>query len=165
MPPTDRPDPATTPTAARDDGAAAGRPITVATDGSALGNPGPGGWAWVRTDGSSEGYGYGGDRTTNNAMELTAIAAALRAHPTGPITIISDSRYAIDCVTKWVHGWRRRGWRTAAGSPVANRELVETIVGLAASRDVTYQWVRGHAGHPANERADTLARNAATNRR
>jgi ribonuclease HI len=135
--------------------------VTVATDGSALGNPGPGGWAWVRSDRSAQSSGESDGRTTNNAMELTAIAAALRAHPDVDVVIESDSQYAINCVT-WAHGWAKRGWVTKDNKPVANRALVEEIVRLSHGRRVDYRWVRGHDGHAGNERADMLARNAAT---
>jgi ribonuclease HI len=141
---------------------APGTPLTVATDGSALGNPGPGGWAWVRADRTVESSGEAAARTTNNAMELAAIAAALRAHPGVALVIESDSQYAINCVTRWAHGWARRGWVTKDNKPVANRELIEEILALSAGRSVEYRWVRGHDGHVANERADMLARNAAT---
>jgi ribonuclease HI len=93
-------------------------------------------------------------------MELAAIRAALRALR-GDVEVLSDSRYAIDCVTKWVYGWRKSGWVTSSGSPVANRELVEDIVALCQGRTVEFTWVRGHSGHRANERADALARQAA----
>lgn len=141
-------------------------PLIVACDGSSLGNPGPGGWAWAASD---TVYGAGGaDHTTNNAMELTAVAEALRTLPDDqPLVLICDSRYVIDSVTRWIHGWRRNGFRTKAGSPIANRELIEAIDTLLRNRPapVRFEWVRGHTGHPLNETADRLARNEATLRR
>lgn len=135
--------------------------LAVATDGSALGNPGPGGWAWAVDDDSWAAGGV--PHTTNNIMELTAIREALAAtaHLGVPVEIQADSSYCIDALTKWIHGWRRRNWRTASGSPVANRDLIEEIGGLLEGRQVRFVWVRGHAGHAANEHADARARAAA----
>lgn len=103
-------------------------------------------------------------RATNNQMELTAIREALLNAPetATEILIRSDSRYSIDALTKWVHGWRRRGWKTADGKDVANRELIEEILVLSATRRVRYEWVRGHDGDEWNEAADAHARGAAT---
>lgn len=140
----------------------------IYTDGSALGNPGPGGWGWWIDDAAcASGSETGTDptftpvRTTNNRMELAAIAHALAANP-GPVEIVTDSTYSRDALTRWVHGWRRRGWKTAAGAPVKNRDLIEPLAGLIASRDVTITWVKGHATSHGNHRADALARDAAT---
>ena len=138
------------------------RPVQVATDGSALGNPGPGGWGWCV---DSRRQASGGERhTTNNIMELVAIREALVANP-GPLEILTDSQYAINCLTKWLPGWRRRGWKTSSGTPVKNKDLIVEIAGLLAGRAVTFTWVRGHNGHPLNEAADLLARTAAEARR
>lgn len=132
---------------------------TVATDGSALGNPGPGGWGWV----SSEGFWGGGNAllATNNQMELHAILDLLQHAPSDVSLIIqADSRYAIDCLTKWVWGWRKKGWKTASGEPVKNKDLVEAIMKELARRrnKPTFEWVKGHNGHKLNELADTTAR-------
>ena len=138
----------------------------IYTDGSALGNPGPGGWGWWIPDGRCDavtepaGTGVAAGKTTNNRMELQAIAAAL-ATVDGPIEIVSDSTYARDCLTRWVHGWRRRGWTTAAGKPVKNRDLIEPLAAAIAVRDVTFTWVKGHTGNLGNEAADELAYHAA----
>ena len=133
-------------------------PVQVATDGACLGNPGPGGWAWTTglTDAS-------GDQqvTTNQEMELRAILEALRAHPDQAIVILTDSQYAIDCVTTWLPGWRRRGWRTSAGRPVKHQPIIEAIAAELDRRTVQLVKVPGHAGHPLNERADRLAAAAA----
>jgi ribonuclease HI len=134
--------------------------LTVAVDGSCLGNPGPGGWAWYL---DQHNWQAGGLRdTTNNAAELTAIAAALAAIPGDqPVVFAADSRYAIDACTTWVPGWQRRGWRTSSNTPVANGELIRRIVDALDGRDVRFTWVRGHAGHHLNESADRAARAAA----
>lgn len=144
---------------------------TIYTDGSALGNPGPGGWGWWIDDTRCAlGSETGGDpsftprRTTNNRMELAAIAAALEAVD-GPVEIVTDSTYARDALTKWVHGWKRRGWKTASGGPVKNRDLIEPLARVLATRDVTFTWVKGHATSHGNNRADELARQAATRQR
>lgn len=136
--------------------------IKIATDGSAIGNPGPGGWAWVRLDGTAYGEGKADGKTTNNIMELWAVRAALRAHRGKDLEILTDSKYVIQSVTQWVHGWRKKGWKTAAGTPVANRELIEEIVDICETQRVQFTWVKGHSGHQANERADELARRAAS---
>jgi ribonuclease HI len=141
--------------------AAAAAPLIVATDGSCLRNPGPGGWCWYADDGS---WAAGGEAdTTNNRMELTAVAMLFEVVPTGrPVHVVADSSYVIDALTKWRHGWKRRGWRTASGEPVKNRDLMERLDELMAAHAPTFEWVRGHDGHPANEAADVRARAAAT---
>ena len=143
-------------------GVVPGPELVIYTDGSCLGNPGPGGWAWA----CELGWGSNGAmRTTNNAMELLAILEALgAAHAVGArhVSIWTDSRYAIDALTKWVHGWRKRGWKNAQGNPVANREVIEEIVELHAHVRAEYNWVPGHKGHHWNERVDDLARRQAT---
>lgn len=148
--------------------------IVVATDGSCLKNPGPGGWAAAVVIGDrwadAERWVAGSERhTTNNAMELTAIAATLHAfrdHP-GELVIVTDSRYAIDALTKWVKGWKRRGWRTGKNEPVKNQEEIQLADALLehrrrAGHGTSFRWVRGHAGHEANEFVDDRARRAAT---
>jgi ribonuclease HI len=141
----------------RDAGAA---PIIVATDGSCLTNPGPGGWCWYSTDSSWAAGGVA--HTTNNQMELSAVLEALTALPSNrPLVIRADSSYTIDACTKWIHGWRRRGWRTSQGGPVKNRDVIEAIDGALAGRSVQFEWVKGHAGHALNEAADARCRAAA----
>lgn len=140
-------------------------PVIVYCDGSALGNPGPGGWCWYRSADCWMGEGFFSP-VTNNAMELAALADLLRQAPRAtPLLVRMDSRYAIDCVTKWAFSWRRNNWRKADGSPIANRELIEEIFSLRAGRDVTLEWVRAHAGEPGNEAADTKARALASRAR
>jgi ribonuclease HI len=134
------------------------RPVQVATDGACKGNPGPGGWAW--TTGLTDDSG-GQHVTTNQEMELRAILEALRAHPDQAIVILTDSQYAIDCVTTWLPGWRRRGWRTSARRPVKHQPTIKAIAAELDRRTVQLVKVPGHAGHPLNERADRLAAAAA----
>lgn len=139
--------------------------IVAYTDGACSGNPGPGGWGVVMQarDGErviKERELSGGEaQTTNNRMELTAALEALRAlgKPTA-VRIVTDSTYVRDGITKWVHGWKRNGWKTAAKKPVKNAELWQALDEAARAHDVTWDWVKGHAGHPENERADELAR-------
>lgn len=135
--------------------------LVVATDGSCLRNPGPGGWCWYVDDAC---WAAGGElETTNNRMELEAVASLLeRTDKATPLVILADSRYVIDICESWRHGWRRRGWKTADGSPVKNRDLVERIDALLTGRTVVFEHVYGHTGHALNERADTIARAAAT---
>lgn len=133
--------------------------ITAATDGSALGNPGPAGWAWVTTDGTQDWASA--KRSTNNRMELTAVLELLRHHADQPLLIQSDSQYVINVFTKWLRTWRERGMKTARRKPVENTDLIEQIAALLEDTDVKWEWVRGHDGHPLNEHADTLARHAA----
>ncbi len=133
--------------------------ITVSTDGSCLRNPGGAiGWAWANHDGTSASGGA--PSGTNQVAELTAVLEAVRAHPgPEPLRIEADSQYAIKCSSEWVHGWRRRGWRTASGGPVQNLALVQAIDQAIRERTgpVTFSWVRGHRGDRFNERADELA--------
>lgn len=132
----------------------------VATDGSCLGNPGPGGWAWASQDGRSASGGHAA--TTNNLMELRAVYEALRAHDrTVPLLIQADSMYAINVFTQWLPGWIVNGWRTGAKKPVQNREAIELIAAELETRDVQWEHVRGHAGHALNEKVDALARREA----
>ena len=135
--------------------------ITAAADGSALGNPGPNGWAWYIDDAN---WAAGGSpHGTNNQGELQAVLELLRATATADekLVIECDSRYVIDSVTKWMPGWKRRGWRKADGAPVLNRELLEGIDEALRGREVRFEWVKGHAGHPLNEAADERANAAA----
>jgi ribonuclease HI len=139
-------------------------PIIVFTDGAAKGNPGPGGWGAVVVvpDQRVTELGGGSPHTTNNKMELSGAIAALRhveGQP-GPVAIYTDSTYVIQGITQWVWGWRRRGWKTAQGGDVLNRDLWEELSGLAGARargDLDWRWVRGHAGTPGNERVDEIA--------
>ncbi|WP_309103347.1 ribonuclease H [Microbacterium sp.] len=135
--------------------------IIAAADGSALGNPGPNGWAWYIDD---DTWAAGGSpHGTNNQGELQAVLELLRATAgiDEKLIIECDSRYVIDSVTKWMPGWKRRGWRKADGAPVLNRELLEGIDEAIRGRDVEFSWVKGHAGHPLNEAADERANAAA----
>ena len=133
--------------------------ITVSTDGSCLRNPGgPIGWAWANHDGTSASGGA--TSGTNQIAELTAVLEAVIAHPgPEPLRIEADSQYAIKCSSEWVHGWRRKGWRTASGGPVQNLALIQAIDRAITERTgpVTFSWVRGHRGDRFNERADELA--------
>ena len=135
------------------------------TDGSCLGNPGRGGWAAILTFGSSEKELSGGyARTTNNRMEIMGALFALEAL-TEPCTVIlfTDSRYLCDAVgKKWLASWLKNGWKTAAKKPVKNRDLWERLLPLLSHHTVSFRWLEGHAGHPQNERADTVARAAAS---
>ncbi len=134
-------------------------PVVIYTDGACKGNPGPGGWgAWLRY-GEHEKELFGGEAsTTNNRMELTAVieALALLKRRT-EVAIYTDSNYVKDGITSWIHGWKKRGWRTADNKPVKNIELWQRLDALAAQHQVKWHWVRGHAGDPGNERADELA--------
>lgn len=135
--------------------------IIAAADGSALGNPGPNGWAWYIDD---DRWAAGGSpHGTNNQGELRAVLELLRATAESDEKLIieCDSKYVIDSVTKWMPGWKRRGWRKADGAPVLNRDLLEGLDEAMRGRDVTFTWVKGHAGHPLNEAADERANAAA----
>ena len=135
------------------------------TDGACSGNPGPGGWGVVlqAVENSTlvrERELKGGEaETTNNRMELMAAITALEtlSRPSR-ITIVTDSSYVMDGLTKWIHGWKRNGWKTASKKPVKNVELWQRLDAAQATHDVAWEWVKGHAGHPQNERADELAR-------
>ncbi|WP_102193820.1 ribonuclease H family protein [Microbacterium aurantiacum] len=135
--------------------------ITAAADGSALGNPGPNGWAWYIDD---ENWAAGGSpHGTNNQGELQAVLELLRATAGSDekLVIECDSKYVIDSITKWMPGWKRKGWRKSDGGPVLNRELMEALDVEIRGRDIEFQWVKGHAGHPLNEAADERANAAA----
>ncbi|MCC5986749.1 MAG: ribonuclease HI [Pararhodobacter sp.] len=139
------------------------------TDGACSGNPGPGGWG-VLMRAISRGRVVrqrelkGGEAlTTNNRMELMAAIMALETlNRPSAITITTDSAYVKDGITKWLHGWKRNGWRTAAKKPVKNADLWQRLDAAQARHDVTWQWIKGHAGHEENERADELAREGMT---
>lgn len=135
--------------------------ITAAADGSALGNPGPNGWAWYIDD---DNWGAGGSpHGTNNQGELQAVLELLKATAGSDekLHIWCDSRYVIDSVTKWMPGWKRRGWRKSDGGPVLNRDLLEGIDEAMRGRTVEFSWVKGHAGDELNEAADERANAAA----
>lgn len=134
--------------------------VRVYTDGSCRGNPGPGGWGVLMRWRGRERELTGGEvRTTNNRMELMAAIQALEALKRGmAVELYTDSRYVQQGITGWIHRWKANGWRTAARKPVKNADLWERLDRAMARHRVTWQWVRGHAGHPENERADALAR-------
>ena len=137
--------------------------VEIATDGACKGNPGPGGWGAILRVGGSEKELSGGDPdTTNNRMELTAAIEALNAL-TRPcsVKLSTDSKYVMDGLTKWIHGWKRNGWMTASRKPVKNAELWHALIAAADRHEIEWVWVKGHAGHADNERADRLASAAA----
>jgi len=138
--------------------------ITAACDGSSLGNPGPGGWAWVVSEECWDAGGW--PLATNNIGELTAVLELLRATAAAgladqPLRILADSQYAINVITKWRFGWKKRGWTKADKKPIANLETIQAIDREIAGRTVTFEWVKGHAGHVLNELADDRARGVA----
>ncbi len=139
--------------------------ITAYTDGACAGNPGPGGWGvlLLARDGArvikTRELTGGAADTTNNRMELLAAINALEVLETHTrLTVVTDSSYVRDGVMKWIHNWKQNGWRTAGKKPVKNTDLWQRLDSAQAAHDVTWQWVKGHAGHPENERADELAR-------
>jgi ribonuclease HI len=137
--------------------------VEIATDGACKGNPGPGGWGVLIRMGAREKELSGGEKlTTNNRMELMAAIEGLNAlkRPCR-VTLSTDSRYVMDGLTKWIHGWRMNGWKTADKKPVKNADLWQKLIDAAAPHRVEWVWVKGHAGHPDNERADKLASDAA----
>jgi ribonuclease HI len=137
--------------------------VHISTDGACKGNPGPGGWGAILRSGARERELSGGETlTTNNRMELMAAIQALEAL-TRPCTVIlsTDSVYVKDGITRWIHGWKRNGWRTAAKKPVANADLWQRLEAAAERHSIDWRWVKGHAGDADNERADRLACDAA----
>jgi len=141
--------------------------VTIFTDGSCLGNPGPGGYAAVLLAGPHRmelSQGYSG--TTNNRMELMAVIAGLESLKTkSAVEIVTDSQYVKKAFTdRWLIGWQKNGWKTAAKQPVKNQDLWKRLVPLIAAHVVNWRWVRGHSGDPENERCDVLARAAASGR-
>ena len=137
--------------------------VEIFTDGACKGNPGPGGWGALLRMGKHEKELSGGeDDTTNNRMEMTAVIKGLGAliEPCR-VDIYSDSKYVIDGITKWIHGWKKRGWVNAAKKPVANAEQWQELEAATRRHRIEWHWVKGHAGHPENERADQLASDAA----
>jgi ribonuclease HI len=137
--------------------------VEIATDGACKGNPGPGGWGALIRSGTTEKELSGGEKlTTNNRMELMAAIEALNAlkRPCA-VTLSTDSRYVMDGLTKWIHGWQKNGWKTADRKPVKNAELWQALLAAAKPHKIDWKWVKGHTGHPDNERADKLASDAA----
>jgi ribonuclease HI len=133
--------------------------VRIYADGACKGNPGPGGWGAILQFAGKEKEIFGGEAlTTNNRMELTAVIRALEAlKRPSVVEVYTDSQYVQKGISEWLRDWKRRGWKTADKKPVKNRELWEALDRLAGLHRVTWHWVRGHAGHPENERADRLA--------
>ena len=136
--------------------------IEIFTDGACSGNPGPGGWAAILRYGEHEKELSGGEKaTTNNRMELMAVIEGLKAlKKRSPVTIHTDSRYVMDGAAKWLTGWKTKGWKTADKKPVKNEDLWRLLDAEMARHQIDWIWVAGHSGHPENERADQLARDA-----
>jgi ribonuclease HI len=137
-------------------------PVDIFTDGACSGNPGPGGWGAILRAGGHEKELSGGDpATTNNRMEMTAAIRALEAlKKPSTVTIHTDSRYLLDGMTKYLAGWKKKGWKTADKKPVKNVDLWHALEAAAEPHDVSWRWVKGHSDHVENERADALARAA-----
>jgi ribonuclease HI len=133
--------------------------VEIFTDGACKGNPGPGGWgAVLRSNGRERELSGGESPTTNNRMELMAAIEALKAlKKPCHVQLYTDSNYVRDGITRWIHGWRRNGWKTSDKKPVKNAELWLALVDASAPHRIDWHWVKGHAGHPENERADALA--------
>jgi ribonuclease HI len=133
--------------------------VDLYSDGACKGNPGIGGWGALMRFGDHEKELCGGEaETTNNRMELTAVIEGLRSlKRTCPVRVHTDSQYVQKGIQDWLPGWKRKGWKTSSGQPVKNRDLWEALDRLAAEHRIEWHWVRGHAGHPENERADALA--------
>ena len=141
----------------------AAKAVEIHTDGACLGNPGPGGWgALLRCNGTEKEISGGEGDTTNNRMEMMAAIMALESL-TQPcaVHLHTDSQYVQKGISQWLPNWIRRGWKTAGGDPVKNQDLWQRLERAAQGHQVRWQWVKGHAGHPENERVDQLARNAA----
>ena len=134
--------------------------VSIFTDGACSGNPGPGGWGVLMLWGGQEKEIYGGEPdTTNNRMELMAAIRGLESLKRGmKVSLYTDSTYVKDGITKWIHGWKKNGWKTAAKKPVKNQDLWQELEKTIAEHEVEWHWVKGHSGHPENERADELAR-------
>lgn len=137
--------------------------IDIWTDGACSGNPGPGGWGALLVAGNNRKELHGGEPdTTNNRMELMAAIEALNAlKKPSAVTLHTDSTYVKDGLTKWIHGWKRNGWKTAAKKPVKNKDLWQALEAACARHEMKWVWVKGHAGDEGNEKADELARRGA----
>ncbi len=137
--------------------------VSIFTDGSCSGNPGPGGYAVIiEEDGIRRELTGGESQTTNNRMELRAVIEGLAAlDQPSSVRVVTDSRYVANGMKSWIYTWRRKGWKTSAGTPVKNRDLWERLDKLSRTHEVSWEWVRGHNNHPENERADLLARKVA----
>ena len=136
--------------------------VTVFTDGACRDNPGPGGWAAIVDENGERRELHGAEaKTTNNRMELMAVIRALESllQPS-QVRVVTDSQYVALGMTRWIHSWRRKGWKTESGSPVKNRDLWQMLWDRAEKHRLTWEWVRGHDGHPENERVDALAKEA-----
>ena len=133
--------------------------VEIFTDGACKGNPGPGGWgAILRSNGKERELSGGESPTTNNRMELMAAIEALKAlKKPCRVSLTTDSNYVRDGITRWIYGWQRNGWRTSDKKPVKNAELWQALLEASAPHRIEWHWVKGHAGHPENERADALA--------
>ena len=133
--------------------------VEIYSDGACRGNPGPGGWGVVLRYGDAEKELWGGEpETTNNRMELTAVIRGLEGLKRKcPVLVVTDSQYVKNGITQWIHNWRRNGWKTANRKPVKNADLWQQLWDQVENHDVTWEWVKGHSGHPENERADRLA--------
>jgi ribonuclease HI len=133
--------------------------VKIYADGACRGNPGPGGWGALLRTGTRERTLHGGEpATTNNRMELTAVIRALESLTRHcRVQLYTDSQYVQKGITQWIHDWKRRGWRTAGKQPVKNVDLWQQLDALASAHEVSWHWVKGHAGHDGNERADALA--------
>ena len=136
--------------------------VVIHTDGACSGNPGPGGWGTILRFGSVERELSGGERaTTNNRMEMMAVIQGLAALKVpSAVTLYTDSKYVMDGATKWIKNWKKNGWKTADKKPVKNDDLWKLLETETLRHDMTWRWVKGHDGHPENERADALARGA-----
>ena len=133
--------------------------VEIFTDGACKGNPGPGGWGAILRYGTTEKEIYGASKnTTNNIMELTAVIESLKnLKKPCELTITTDSKYVKNGITEWIHNWKKNGWRTASKKEVKNKELWIELDSLIQIHSITWDWVKGHSGHPENERADLLA--------
>lgn len=134
-------------------------PVEIFTDGACRGNPGPGGWGVLLRSGEREKELYGGAKeTTNNRMELTAAIEGLTAlKRPARVTLTTDSQYVRKGITEWITNWKKNGWKNSAKKPVANADLWQQLDALAAQHQIDWRWVKGHSGHPDNERVDALA--------